>query len=234
MREQGKIGTRIMRRLLTLTTSLAATTGFVAAACGMAHAADGVKLATGGFFNQAFQQIAIDSRGPGDGGRNLNVIVDTAESRPGAWTGQIASVPGNADANRSVSQTGIALGIGDDSAGAGFENFENYASVSRVDGFVTGGGVAYELERWACDLPYSYGNLDITAHDAADDAHFADSGDNFMMTRLVTTPDYALGLGINLEGASSYSSTNADGNGDLDQAKRFEAFEIGIGTAITF
>ena len=223
-----------MRRLLALTTSLAATTGFLAAACGMAHAADGVKLAAGGFLDQAFQQVAIDSRGPGDGGRNLNVIVDTAESRPGAWTGQIASVPGNADANRSVSQTGVALGIGDISAGAGFENFENYASASRVDGFVTGGGVAYELEKWACDLPYSYGNLDLTAHDVADDAHFADSGDNFMMTRLVTTPDYALGLGINVDGGASYSSTNADGNRDLDQAKRFEAFEIGIGTAITF
>lgn len=152
----------------------------------------------------------------------------------GAWTGQMESIPGNADANRSAYQTGLTLGIGDFSIGGAFEYFDNYAFVSGVDGFVAGGGVAYDMDPWTFGLQYSYSNLDILAQSATDDTHFFDSGDNFTMNRVVATADYELGPGINLDGELGYTWTNADGNDDVSQANDYNAFEIGIGTAITF
>ncbi len=152
----------------------------------------------------------------------------------GAWTGRMESIPGNADAHRRFYQTGFELEIDDIGIGAAFQYFDNYEFVSGVDGFVVGGGVAYDLEPWVVGLQYSYSNLDISAEDPDDDTRFRDSGDDFSMSRVVLVAEYVFGPGISIDGELGYTWTDSDGNDDLAEAEDYDAFEFGIGTAIEF
>jgi len=152
----------------------------------------------------------------------------------GAWTGKMESVPGNADANRSVYQTGFNLEIDDFSVGAVFEYFNNYASVSGVDGFVVGGGIEYDLEPWTIGLQYSHGRFDIANEFEDNDTRFFDSGDNFTLNRLVATAELEFAPGINFDAELGYTWANADGNSEQKEADGYDAIEFGIGSAIEF
>ena len=152
----------------------------------------------------------------------------------GAWSGKTESVPGNADQERRVYQTGLELGIGDFSVGAVFEYFDNYAFVSGVDGFVVGGGLAYDLEPWMVGLQYSYGRFDIANEDPDDDTRFFDSHDDFTMNRMVAVAELQLGPGISADAEFGYTWADADNNEEFRQADDYDAFEFGIGTAIEF
>jgi hypothetical protein len=57
--------------------------------------------------------------------------------------------------------------------------------------------------------------------------------DDFTMDRAVLTANYALGPGIDLDGEVGYTWLDTDPE-TADDVDDYQAFEIGIGTAITF
>jgi predicted porin len=107
-----------------------------------------------------------------------------------------------------------------------FEYYNNLFTLDTgddIDAWVAGGGVAYTMDAWTFGAQYSYQLSDVKGND-----------DQFTMDRAVLTADYALGPGINVDGEVGYTWTDVDGDlpGDLDD--NYDAWEIGIGTALTF
>ncbi len=154
----------------------------------------------------------------------------------GSFEGHVESQSGPDRDEQQFYQTGLNLTFGQFAIGGTFEYYKNLLDQGSfitddgdligdhdVDAWVAGGGVAYTLDAWTLGAQYSHQDTDDDGGDGVD----------FTMDRAVLTAVYQLGPGINLDGEVGYTwiDTSPESDDDIDD---YDAWEIGIGTAITF
>ncbi len=163
----------------------------------------------------------------------------------GAWEGHVEEVADPVTAKeQDFYQAGVNLRVGDFSVGIAGEYFNDSRNFSidvpgsevslAVDTWVAGIGAAYRMDAWTFGLQYSHreddtdfsGVFPIDQFDAQQD-------------RIVGTVNYALGPGINVDAELGYTWVDTDPELENvaavpDGLDDYDAFEIGIGTSITF
>jgi predicted porin len=126
-------------------------------------------------------------------------------------------------------QAGLNLTFGNFAIGGVFEYFNDPFSVEgEVDSdiWVAGGGISYAMDAFTVGAQYSH-------QDASLDPDGSGNEDETQMDRIVLTGNYALGPGIAVDGSLGYTWIDTDPELS-DGADDYDAFEIGIGTNITF
>ena len=150
-----------------------------------------------------------------------------------SFEGHVEQAPGPDRDEQEFYQAGLNLTFGNFSVGGVFEYFNDLQEQgdNSVDAWTTGAGIAYSMDAWTVGAQYSHG-------DAEDDGP---DGGSSTQDRVVLTGNYALGPGINIDGELGYTWTDESGNGAVFtsddggvQDGSYSAFEIGIGTNITF
>jgi hypothetical protein len=130
-------------------------------------------------------------------------------------------------------QAGLVLTFGNFSIGGAFEYYNDQFDQgdNNIDVWTAGGGIAYSMDAWTVGAQYSHGDAD---DDGAD-------GGSSTQDRIVLTGNYAMGPGINIDGELGYTWLDENGNGAVFTTDgggfadgSYDAFEIGIGTNITF
>lgn len=149
----------------------------------------------------------------------------------GSWEGHVEKVDGGPNrGTQDFYQAALNLGIGYFAVGGAFEYYNDLIDqgASKLDRWVAGIGAAYAYDSWTVGLQYS--RLDQFTENSA-------TADEFQQDRVVLTGIYVLGPGINLDGELGYTWIDTDPeNGTLDgvPVDNYGAFEIGIGTNVTF
>ena len=150
-----------------------------------------------------------------------------------SFEGHVEQAPGPDRDEQEFYQAGLNLTFGNFSVGGVFEYYNDLLDQgdNSIDAWTTGAGIAYSMDEWTVGAQYSHG-------DADDDGA---AGGSSTQDRVVLTGNYALGPGINIDGELGYTWTDEDGNGAVftqDDSGvgdgSYNAFEIGIGTNITF
>jgi predicted porin len=144
----------------------------------------------------------------------------------GSFEGHVEQQPGPDQDEQQFYQGALNLTFGQFSVGGVFEYYNNAFTLVNgddVDAWVAGGGVAYTMDAWTFGAQYSHQLSDVKDGD----------NDDFTMDRAVLTANYALGPGIDLDGEVGYTWLDTDPE-TADDVDDYQAFEIGIGTAITF
>ena len=153
----------------------------------------------------------------------------------GSWEGHVEKTGPGADREESdFYQTGLNLSFGNFSVGGVFEYYNDIfsfdgdggANAKDGDAWVAGGGVSYSMDPYTIGFQYSHRDED------QDNESGEDSSAN--VDRFILTGNYALGPGINVDAELAYTTQDVDGPDYVDSDDNYDAFEIGIGTAITF
>jgi outer membrane protein OmpU len=143
----------------------------------------------------------------------------------GSFEGHVEQQPGQNRDEQQFYQADVNLTFGQFSVGGVVEYYNNLFTLDSgndVDAWVAGGGVAYTMDAWTFGAQYSHQLADVKGND-----------DDFTMDRAVVTANYALGPGIDVDGEVGYTWLDTDPE-TADGVDDYQAFEIGIGTAITF
>jgi hypothetical protein len=145
----------------------------------------------------------------------------------GSWTLSTGGKGSNVKKN-DYYQAGLNLTFGSFSIGAAGEYYNDFAHFddgtdngSTGDGWVVGGGMAYNIDAWTVGLQYSYA-----------DWEFINSSDDRRVNTVALSGNYDMGPGISLDATLQYVWANADGghtNGD-----NYNSLGIGLGTAFNF
>lgn len=150
----------------------------------------------------------------------------------GSWTLSTGGKGSGVDKN-DYYQGGLNLTFGSFSIGAAGEYYHDYASFgddSSGDGWVVGGGMAYNIDAWTVGLQYSYADWEFTRR--VDDIPQNDNDDDRRINTVALSGNYDMGPGISLDATVQYVWANADGghtNGD-----NYNSLGIGLGTAFNF
>jgi outer membrane protein OmpU len=148
-----------------------------------------------------------------------------------SFEGHVEQTAGNDREEAAFYQAGLNLTFGNFGVGGVFEYFDDAFSVEDTvdtDIWVAGAGISYAMDAFTVGAQYSH-------QDAEND--FDGGGDlDLTMDRIVLTGNYAMGPGINVDASLGYTWIDSDpeftvGGDDIDD---YQAFEIGLGTAITF
>jgi hypothetical protein len=145
-----------------------------------------------------------------------------------SFEGQVEQQSGPDRREQRFYQGGLNLRFGAFSGGGVFQYYDNLASLKGgddADAWVAGGGVAYDFGHFVVGAQYSHQLSEVDRGSGA--------SDRFTMDRAVMTTTYPLGPGVDLDGQIAYTWIDTDPesvNGEDD----YHAFEIGLGTAITF
>jgi len=154
----------------------------------------------------------------------------------GSWQIENQDVNGAHFEEADFYQTGLNLTFGNFAIGGAFEYFNDLAAFDfgpffhgERDTWVAGGGVSYVYDAWTFGAQYSF------RKDKDSGAFFGpESTQRTYQQRAVLTTNYALGPGINVDGELAYTWVDTDPEEDPIFIDDYDAFEIGIGTAITF
>jgi len=154
----------------------------------------------------------------------------------GSWEGHVEQQPGPDRKEQNFYQAALNLTFGNFAVGGVFEYYKNLLDQGSfvnsdgdvvgdhdVDAWVAGIGAAYTMDAWTVGAQYSHQDADDDGADGAD----------FTMDRAVLTGNYALGPGINVDAEVAYTwiDTSPEADSGLDD---YNAFELGIGTVVTF
>jgi hypothetical protein len=140
-------------------------------------------------------------------------------------------------------QTALTLTFGNFAIGGAFEYFNDATNIfassgalsisNETDFWVAGGGIAYTYDAWTFGAQYSFREDDIkTIITTADDTFRTDIDQQ--QQRVIGTVNYALGPGISVDGSIAYTWIDIDPEDEDSALDDYDAFEIGIGTVITF
>jgi hypothetical protein len=141
----------------------------------------------------------------------------------GSWTLSTGG-SGSGVKKNDYYQAGLNLTFGQLSIGAAGEYYNDFAHFddgSTGDGWVVGGGAAYNIDAFTVGFQYSYG-----------DWEFTDGDTDRRINTAALTGNYALGPGIALDATVQYTWADGD-NGDPADGK-YKAVSLGVGTAFTF
>jgi hypothetical protein len=143
-----------------------------------------------------------------------------------AFQGAVEGQPGPDRAKMQAYQGGVNLTFGNFSAGVVMEYFHNLIDQGdlEVDKWIAGAGIGYTIDAWTIGAQFSH----------LDQFNSNGSSDEFSQNRAVLTGNYDLGPGIKLDGELGYTWLDPHGQIDGTDIDNYHAFEIGIGTAITF
>jgi outer membrane protein OmpU len=150
----------------------------------------------------------------------------------GAWEGHVEQAPGPNRENQDFYQAGLNLTFGNFAVGGAFEYEHDLLDQGGddIDQWVAGGGVSYTMDVWTVGLQYSHLDQDNDGSSPT----FTD----LQQDRVTLTGNYAMGPGIDIDSELGYTwvDTDPEGgvNGDGEEIDDYQAFEIGIGTNITF
>jgi len=150
----------------------------------------------------------------------------------GAWEGHVEQQPGPDRDEQDFYQAGLNLTIGNFAFGGVFEYEHDLLDQAgdNIDQWVAGGGASYTMDAWTVGLQYSH-------LDQENDGS-APTTTDLQQDRVTLTGNYAMGPGINIDGELGYTWVDTDPEGGLNSAGEdaddYQAFEIGIGTNITF
>jgi predicted porin len=145
-----------------------------------------------------------------------------------SFEGHVEQQPGDDQREQTFYQGGLNLTFGAFSVGGVFEYYDNLLSFKGgddADGWVAGGGLAYDFEDFALGAQYSHQSTEV---DRA-----GGGNDDFTMDRAVVTAIYPLGPGIDLDAEIAYTWIDTDPE-SADGVDDYQSLEIGLGTAITF
>jgi hypothetical protein len=147
----------------------------------------------------------------------------------GSWEGHVEQQPGPDRDEQQFYQGALNFTFGNFAVGGVFEYYKNggpgfVGTTDDVDNdvWVAGGGISYTMDAWTVGAQYSHQDADNDSPD------FGVTQD-----RAVLTGNYAMGPGINIDGELGYTWIDTDPEDD-DGLDDYQAFEIGIGTNITF
>jgi predicted porin len=148
----------------------------------------------------------------------------------GSWEGHVEQTTGPDREESDFYQTGLNLTFGNFSVGGVFEYFNDGNSIEGVqdsEAWTAGAGIAYSFDPFTVGFQYGHTEGDLEV-DGADDS-------DLNIDRFVLTGNYALGPGIALDAELAYTTQDVSGPAfDPDVNDNYDAFEIGIGTNITF
>lgn len=137
-------------------------------------------------------------------------------------------------------QAGLNLSFGNFSIGIAGEYFHDISTSStddesaKTDSWSAGIGAAYAMDAWTFGAQYSHREINADVDfNGVDTDHF-----DITQDRVVLTAIYALGPGITVDGELGYTWLDTDPAEDIffegESADGYDAFEIGIGTTLTF
>jgi hypothetical protein len=147
-----------------------------------------------------------------------------------AFEGHVEQANGGPDRDeQDFYQAGLNLTFGNFAIGGVFEYFHDLLDQGddSIDAWVAGGGISYTMDAWTVGAQYSHGDSENDGENGGDDTQ----------DRIVLTGNYAMGPGINIDGSLGYTWVDASDGGAVfgdDVVDNYDAFEIGIGTNITF
>ncbi len=160
----------------------------------------------------------------------------------GSWEGhreQGPSTTGDVE-EQDFYQAGLNLQFGNFGIGAAGEYYSDMSTIEfpggdrvDLDIWVAGIGASYAMDAWTFGLQYSHRHDD-------EDSDFSPGSFTIDVDRAVATVNYVLGPGINVDGEIGYTWVDFDDEleklnpGLPDHFDDYQAFEIGIGTSITF
>jgi len=148
-----------------------------------------------------------------------------------SFQGHVEQAPGPDRDEQEFYQGGLNVTFGNFSVGGVFEYFNDLldSGDTVVDEWVAGGGIAYSFDLFTVGAQYSHLDLDNKGSSNVID---------FTQDRVVLTGNYGLGPGINLDAEVGYTWVDTDPEGGVDsdgnEFDDYQAFEIGIGTSLTF
>jgi outer membrane protein OmpU len=145
-----------------------------------------------------------------------------------SFEGHVEQQPGDDQREQTFYQGGVNLTFGAFSIGGVFEYFDDLLSFKDgddADGWVAGGGLAYEFADFVLGAQYSHQSTEV---DRAGGGR-----DDFTMDRALLTAIYPLGPGIDLDAEIAYTWLDTDPESG-DGIDDYQSLEIGLGTAITF
>ncbi len=133
-------------------------------------------------------------------------------------------------------QAGLNLSFGNFAVGVVGEYFNDIASFNGEgaapsidrDGWAAGIGAAYTFDALTVGAQYSHGENSLDRGEGGEDS-------DATLDRFVVTAEYVLGPGIKVDGELGYSIQDVDGDDFGGEGNdNYDAFEIGIGTNISF
>ncbi|MEZ5830784.1 MAG: porin [Dongiaceae bacterium] len=151
----------------------------------------------------------------------------------GAWEGHVERTKPGPDRNEASNyQAALNFTFGNFAIGGAFEYYHNALDQgpNDIDAWVAGGGISYTIDAWTVGAQYTHGDADDDGASNASD----------QQDRVALTGNYAMGPGINVDAELAYTWTDTSNGGtghfadDASGLDNYDAFEIGIGTAITF
>lgn len=145
----------------------------------------------------------------------------------GSWQLAFNEAPGVNDGKATAYQTGINLNIDGFSVGGVFE----YRGIGGEDNdvWVAGGGAAYAFDAWKLGVQYSHGRYDSLFGTIA----FGNDGHQ-TLDHVVATAAYALAPGVLLDAEIGYTWYKDTHDTKPDETNGYNAFSVGIGSALTF
>jgi hypothetical protein len=117
-------------------------------------------------------------------------------------------------------QTALNLTFGSFSIGAAGQYYGDGIAADQ-NGWVAGGGMAYNLDAWTFGLQYSYSDFEFIAPNV-----------DRRINTLALTTNYDLGPGIAIDGTLQYAWAHADSADE--EAHGYDSFGIGLGTSFNF
>jgi hypothetical protein len=146
----------------------------------------------------------------------------------GSWQTRFNHTAGADDGRTDEYQTGLNLTFGSFAVGGVMEYFQEGGGDN--DAYVAGGGAAYSMD------PFVFGIQGSHGHYAGTDAFSLtpNPGGSRSLNRIVTTLDYAMAPGVNLDAEIGYTWFKDSGDGVSDEEDHYSAFNIAIGSVFTF
>jgi len=145
----------------------------------------------------------------------------------GSWQLKLNGTDGANDGKAYAYQTGANVTFGGFSVGGIFE----YRGIGGDDNnaWIAGGGAAYAFDAWKVGVQYSHGWYDSLFSTAA----FGTDGHQ-TLDHVVATASYAMAPGILLDAEIGYTWYKDTHDLKPDETDSYDAFSVGIGSALTF
>jgi hypothetical protein len=134
---------------------------------------------------------------------------------------------GGNDGRSTFYQTGLNVSIGNFGIGAVGEYFGEGGHDNNF--YVIGGGLSYGVDAWTVGLQGSHGFYAGEGFGSASNA-----GGSRKLNRIIATGSYALGPGVTLDAEAGYTWFHDSGDAATDDTDSYHAFDVQIGSALTF
>jgi predicted porin len=138
----------------------------------------------------------------------------------------IRSCAGTDVCRRSTTyQTGLNVNFGGFGIGVVTEYFGNGGDDNNA--WIIGGGLSYGVDAWTVGLQGSHGFYNAANGGGGDGGHDT-------LNRVIATGAYAMAPGVTLDAELGYTWFHDTSNGATNATDRYHAFDIQIGSALTF